>query len=80
MPQLREDALGLADLLVAAAQEHLVAAARQLLHAQGAADLAQVLVPAAEQQQGFVSIIQGYGRFAHAQQFNPNVGLRLTSA
>ena len=65
VPQLLEDALGLADLRVGAFEDQLVAAADELLHAQGGADFAQKLIPAAKQQDRFVAAIEGDGCFAH---------------
>src|SRR5262249_37209931 len=63
--QLREDALALRELIVGAAQQYLVAAADELLHAQRVADLAQVLIPAAKEQDRFVAAIKSDGCFAH---------------
>ncbi len=65
LPQLAEYALGERELLVGALEQDLIAAANQLRHAELRADLAQVLIAAAEQQQRFIAAVESDGRFAH---------------
>ena len=48
VPQLREDPIGLGQLVIGALDDQLIAPPDDLLHAQGCADLAQVLVATAK--------------------------------
>src|SRR5947209_1809482 len=65
MAELRENAVGLRQLLVTALEDQLIAPADELLHAQRGADLAQVLVPTAKKQDRFVAAVEIDGCFAH---------------
>ena len=62
--QLLKHPLGLTDAELIPFDVQLVSASDQS-HTQNLSNSSQVLVAAAEKEQGFVSVIQGYHHFAH---------------